>query len=210
MKSLAALGLALVLLLAPAVAFADATTTTPQVVTVQTAPVVGLAASTAAGSTTTTVTTAPPSVVVPWGDWLDAAINQVIVPILGAIVLGLLTFLGAKLSQLLPPWLQGVINAKNTAALEQILVPAIATGLKSVGSDVAGQAIDVPAQSTAVANAANYAIEHGSASLVKWAGGPEGIKQKIQARFDMLTTGVTPHATTTIAPTAAAAVVKAS
>lgn len=202
MKLFLAALVALSLLVLPALADATpAPAPASQVVTVQTAPTTGLAPSTAAGSTTTTVTTAAPAVVIPWGDWLDAAINQVVIPLLSVVVLSLITIAGAKLAPLLPTWLQGMVNAKNTTALEQLIVPAIATGLKSVGSSVNGETVSIPVQSQAVATAADYAVAHGSAALVKWAGGPEGIKQKIEARLAMITTGVTAQATSTVPTT---------
>lgn len=199
LKSLALLGLVLALLAPPA--FADTPVAAGQTVTVQTAPPSPVGAPAAAGATTTTITTAPPAVSIPWGDWLDAAINQVVIPLLGVVVLSLLTIAGARIAPLLPSWLQGFVNTKNTAALEQLIVPALATGLKSVGSSVDGKAIAVPVQSAAVATAADYAVAHGSAALVKWAGGPDGIRQKIEARLAMLTTGVTASATTTLPTT---------
>lgn len=170
-----------------------------QTVTVQTAPASPVGTPAAAGATTTTITTAPPAVSIPWGDWLDAAINQIVVPLLGVVVLAGLTWIGALLAPLLPPALRGFVNAKNTAALEQLIVPALATGLKSVGTTVSGQQVSIPVQSQAIATAADYAVAHGSASLVKWAGGPEGIRQKIEARLAMLTTGVTAQTTATVA-----------
>lgn len=179
--------------------------TSGQTVTVQTAPASPVGTPAAAGATTTTITTAPPEVKIPWGDWLDAAINQIVVPLLGVVVLAGLTWLGALLAPLLPPALRGFVNAKNTAALEQLIVPALATGLKSVGTTVSGQAVNIPVQSQAVATAADYAVAHGSAQLVKWAGGPEGIRQKIEARLAMLTTGVTPATATTVAAPVAVA-----
>jgi len=206
MKLFLATMLALALFAMPA--FADAVpapVTSGQTVTVQTAAPSPVGTPAAQGVTTTTVTTAPPSVSIPWGDWLDAAINQIALPLLSLVVAGLVTVAAAKITPLLPPWLRGTVNANNTAALEQLIVPALATGLKSVGADVSGKAIDVPVQSQAVATAADYAVAHGSAALVNWAGGPEGIKQKIAARLAMLTTGVTPQTTTTISTTVTAA-----
>ena len=209
MKFLVRASFALVLFLAPvAAAFADATAapTAGQVVTVQTGRA-GVAAPTGqpAGSTTTTITTAAPPIVIPWGDWLDAIINQIVLPLLAIIVSGLVTAAVAIITPRLPSWLQGYFNAKNTAALEQILVPAIATGLKNTATNVQGQAISFNAQSPAVDKAAQYVIDHGPANIIAWAGGPAGIRAKVQARFDMLDTGVTASSVSTVAPTTSVA-----
>lgn len=182
-------------------AFADSVVTPtpaagspPTVTSVVTTPAAG------AGGSTTTISTQGPTVQIPWGNWLDAAINQIVVPILSAIVLGALSLLAIWITPLLPSWMRGIITQKNIVALDQLIVPSLATGLKAVGSDVSGKSINFGIKDAAITAAANYAIDHGSAALIKWAGGPEGIRQKIQARFDMLDTGVTAQTTATITP----------
>lgn len=208
MKMLRAIAISLAMLTGAALpAFADSVIA--PAATVIGAPIAAPATTvvttpSAAGDTTTTISTSAPAVKIPWGDWLDAAISQIVIPLLGMILLGILTTAAAIVSPYLPGWARGIVTAKNIAALDQLLVPSIATGLKAVGSDVAGKTIDVPTKNAAVASAADYAVQHGSAALIKWAGGPEGIRQKIQARFDMIETGVTAAATATVAPASVA------
>ena len=191
MKRLFVLPILLALLVAPA--FADATTTPVaggQTVTVQTAPAApvtspGAVAAPVAASTTT-ITTSAPQIIIPWGDWLDAIINQIIIPIMGAVILGFVTWAAARLAPLLPANLRALVNAKNTAAIEQLLAPAIANGLKQAAANAAGQQVKLDANSPAVANAAQYAIDHGPAKLIEWAGGPQAIREKIAARIAMM------------------------
>jgi hypothetical protein len=184
MKLFLAALVALSLLVLPVLpAFADAAATPAQVVTVQTSPSSGGLAAPAAGSTTTTVTTAPATVVIPWGDWLDAAIQQVVLPLLATVIAGLVAWASA----FLPASLRALVNAKNTAAVEQLLVPAISTGIKKIAADASGKTLDVAVGSAVVAEATQYALDHGPDYLIKWAGGAEGIRQKIIARLPVTT-----------------------
>lgn len=127
-----------------------------------------------------------PPVTVPWGDWIDAGITQVILPILGTVITAAVLWA----SQYLPASLRAYVTAKNTAALNQLLVPAIATGFKDVATAVEGKTLSFSVGSPEVSSALQYALDHGASYLVKWAGGPEGIQQKIVARVAMATSPV--------------------
>lgn len=137
-------------------------------------------ADVAAPATTTIVTTTGvPPVVIPWGDWLDAAITQVVLPILAMIVSALV----AWAATFLPASLRAFVTEKNTKAVDQLLTNAVANGLKQVDAEAQGKTLNVAVGSKAVAQATQYALDHGAPYLIKWAGGAEGIQQKIVARL---------------------------
>lgn len=117
----------------------------------------------------------------PWGNWVSAGIEQVVLPILAAVLLALLTWA----AKFLPASLRAYATTKNTAAVEQLLEKAISFGLKKVAGASAGQSLTLTLGSDVLAQAAQYAIDHGPGWLLDWAGGEDGIRQKILARLDI-------------------------
>ena len=124
-------------------------------------------------------TAASTVVSVPWGGWISAGIEQIILPILATVLFGLLTWT----AKFLPASLRAYADSKNTAAVEQLLQKAITFGLNKVEGAAAGQALSIPIGSAVLAQSAQYAIDHGPAWLLQWMGGEDGIRQKILARL---------------------------
>jgi hypothetical protein len=124
-------------------------------------------------------TTPAATVTVPWGDWLSAGIEQIVIPILAAVLLALL----AWAAKFLPASLRAYATTKNTAAVEQLLQKAISFALNKAALASAGQSISVPVGSATIANALSYAVAHGPQWLLDLAGGTTGIEQKIIARL---------------------------
>lgn len=125
---------------------------------------------------------APPdaaAVTVPWGNWLDAFIVQIVLPILATVLLAIL----AWAAKFLPASLRAYATTKNTAAVEQLLQRAITFGLNMIQGAAAGQTLSVPLGSAVLATSAQYAIDHGPAWLLQVMGGEQGVREKILARL---------------------------
>lgn len=111
------------------------------------------------------------AVVLPWGDWIVAVGNEasaILVPVLVAAILwALRTYvpvLGAFVSQSLVERL-----VQNVAAYAQ----------NAVAGAVKGRALDVPTGSAVIAQAAQRAVDQAPGWLLKEAGGPAGIAEKV-------------------------------
>lgn len=113
------------------------------------------------------------TVVIPWGDWLAAIINES-GPVLLAIALWLIRKLPAA-------WL----SEQNIKRIDHLLDRAISYGINTVAGAAKGKELSADVGSEVVAQALNYAIEHGPGSLVGWAGGENGIREKIIARLSL-------------------------
>jgi len=118
------------------------------------------------------------TVAVPVGDWLGP-IAGFIQPLLGIILTGALTWAAT----LLPPAIRGYINSQNIAAAEQLLEKAAIYGLNKVTAANAGKTLTIDTRNDALAQAVQYAIDHGPAQLIDWLGGEDAILQKIEARL---------------------------
>jgi len=121
----------------------------------------------------------PTAVSIPWGNWLDAFIAQIILPILSVLIVSAV----AWAAKFLPASLRAYATTKNTAAVEQLLGKAISFGLTKVEGAAAGQTLTVPVGSSVLATSAQYAVDHGPTWLLNWAGGEQGIREKILARL---------------------------
>lgn len=127
----------------------------------------------------TAVTTTTTTVSFPWGDWISAGIEQIVLPILATVLLATLTWA----AKFLPASLRAYATTKNTAAVEQLLQRAITFGLNKVEGAAQGQTLTVPVGSEVLANSAQYAIDHGPVWLLQAMGGEQGVREKILARL---------------------------
>lgn len=112
-----------------------------------------------------------PAVSVPWGDWVVAAgdgASAILVPALVAGILwaarAYLPILGTFLSQSL---------------VERLVRNAADYALNAVAGAVKGRALDVPTGSAVIAKAAQRAIDQAPGWLLKEAGGPAGVAEKV-------------------------------
>lgn len=129
---------------------------------------------------TATAPAAQPAVTVPLGEWVAGVVNFII-PALGVVLMGFVTYA----AKFLPATLQSYVTAQNTQAVEQLLERAITFGLNKVVGATAGDALTVPVGSQVLAEAAQYAIDHGPDKLIAWAGGEDGLREKILARLKL-------------------------
>lgn len=182
MKLFRALALSTMLLFAPlASAIAQDTVAPPPVVdtTVSSTTEVEVTPTPGGGSTTTITTT--PTIVIPWGDWVHAAITQVIIPVMGVVIMGIITWVAS----LLPAGIRVWINKKNTDAVEQLLERAIESGLNKVAGAAKHQQLTVDVASPVLAAAGQYAIDKAPGKLVDFMGGAAGVQEAILARLPL-------------------------
>ena len=112
-------------------------------------------------------------VTIPWGDWLASSADTLVT--LAASVLALaLARLPASIVSMLRTW-----------QVDQLLERAIGYGINAVAGAAKGQTLSVPIANKVAEQALEYAIENGSAALIKWMGGAETIKKKVVARLDI-------------------------
>lgn len=119
-------------------------------------------------------------IVIPWGDWL-AQSADVLVTLAGAVLAFALARLPASISATL-----------KTFQVEQLLDKAIGYGINMVAGAAKGQALTVPVANKVIETAIEYAINNGSAALIRWMGGKDVIEQKIIARLNIVPTAGEP------------------
>lgn len=120
------------------------------------------------------------NVTVPWGDWLAEVIviaGQIVALAIGGLLMWALRFL--------PPTLAAYIKDQQIKQIEQLLGRAVDYGTNAVAGAVRGQELSVAVGSKVVAEAAQYAIDHGPEKLIAWAGGAAAIKEMILARIPL-------------------------
>lgn len=129
-----------------------------------------------------TASSAPDTTVsIPVGNWLQSA-TGVIVDILGLLIGAILTW---ALS-FLPATLRTYITAGMIAQVDQLLGRAVQFGLqKAVDAIGPDKTLTVDVKSAVVADAVQYAIDHGPDKLITMMGGADGIEQKIIARLPL-------------------------
>ena len=103
---------------------------------------------------------------IPVGDWLTGIGTAV-----AAVVAGVAVRLSGPLA--------GVLQMMR---LEQLLQRALLAAMER--ADIRpGKVITVDVKNELIADAARYAIRNGSAAVIKWAGGIEALKEKLEARI---------------------------
>lgn len=155
----------------PAASYAQAAVTAPAAAV---APAV-------APQPATVIVAADTKVSVPWGDWVGQVLGLA-ASIIAVVLGGILTWA----ARLLPAWLRAFVTKERTDQVEQLLQHAIDWGLNAVAGAARGQTLEVNVGSQVVAEAAQYAVDHGPEKLVNWMGGAEGIKEKIIARIPLV------------------------
>lgn len=152
------------------------------VVHAQEAPVV---ATDATGTTTITTpdavtqVTAPEAttVVVPYGNWIDALLENVL-GIVGSVVIAVMAWGGRNLPK-------AVLDVLRVLQAEQLLTRAAEYGINATRGAVKGKTLEVDVGNKAVATAVNYAVQNGPRWLIDWMGGEHSIKDKIIARIPL-------------------------
>ena len=137
--------------------------------------------ATPAADVVVTVQAAPDtSISVPLGNWAADAltfIGSVILAVMGGVLTWVLT--------LIPSTLRAYIKDQQIKQVEQLLARAVEYGINAVSGAVKGQHLDVDIGSAVVAQAAQYAIDHGPEKLIAWLGGPDRIKEMVLARIPL-------------------------
>lgn len=137
--------------------------------------------------TTTTITsedqvtsvTAPDAqtVVVPYGNWIDALLENLL-----GIVTSAVAVVFAWLARKLP---KAAVDLLRTFQAEQLLARAAEYGINATRGAVKGKELDIHVGNEAIARAAQYAVTNGPGWLIDWLGGPEAIRDKIIARIPL-------------------------
>jgi hypothetical protein len=112
-------------------------------------------------------------VVIPYGDWLAAAAGN-INTILAALAMWALRKLPAH-----------IVAIIKTAQLDQVLLKAIDFGVNRTAGAAKGRVLTINLANQVLAEAVGYVVDHGPGWLVAWAGGEQGIRDKIIARLDV-------------------------
>jgi len=136
--------------------------------------------NTPADQPTTVETGDNTTVVLPVGSWVEqftAAFRDLAITALGLVLLWA--------SRLLPEGIRQYINAERIKAAEQLLGKAVDAGFNAVKGATKGKVVEINVGSSLVAAGAQYAVDNGPAALIKWLGGPEGVKEKVAARLDL-------------------------
>ena len=133
-----------------------------------------------------TVAFAEGTVSIPVGDWatgLASALSSLV-----AIAVPLL------ITAIAHRYAGAYVSAENIKRLEQLLVPAIQTGLNKAAKGIPPN-IDISVSNPVAAHALEYALTHGPGWLIKWAGGSAMLLEKIEARLkEVLPTDTPPAA----------------
>ena len=111
------------------------------------------------------------AVIVPWGDWIVAALNM-FVPILVSLLAGVTTWaihayvpiFGAFVSQSL---------------VERIVQNATDFATNAIDGAARGEQLTIPVGSAVIAKAAQRAVDQVPTWLLKLAGGPAGVAEKV-------------------------------
>jgi hypothetical protein len=112
-------------------------------------------------------------VIVPWGDLLASSAN-VLVGLAASALAAALAMLPASINAMIKTW-----------RVEQLLQSAISYGINTVAGAAKGQTLSVPVANKVIEQALEYAVENGSASVIKWMGGEGAVEKKIIARLDL-------------------------
>jgi hypothetical protein len=133
-----------------------------------------LAAAALAFAAFSTVAFADSTVSIPVGDWaagLATALSSLVTIAVPLIITSIVhRYVGAY------------VSAENIRRLEQLLVPAIQTGLNKTAQGIPHD-VRISVSNPVAAHALEYALTHGPGWLIKWAGGSTMLLEKIEARL---------------------------
>lgn len=124
-----------------------------------------------------TVPAGETTVIVPYGNWLDAVLSNAL-QIAVAAVLSVV----AVVSRRAPTWLAQIIK---TLLTEQMLTRAIGFGINATRGAVKGRTLNFDVGSAVLAQTLAYVIDKAPAWLIKFVGGVDNLKDMILARLDL-------------------------
>lgn len=111
------------------------------------------------------------AVSIPYGDWIAAAANTLIMVLTAAV---------AWAFRQLPA---NIVAILVTIRAEQVVGKAIEYGINAVAGAVKGKSLDVPIANQVIREAVAYVVAQAPAWLVSWVGGEEGLRRMIVARL---------------------------
>jgi hypothetical protein len=82
----------------------------------------------------------------------------------------------------------GVWAFMRISRLNQLLEGALNKAVEEFREDIEDNTVTVDLRNKVLADAARYALDNGANSIVKWAGGEKGIRDKLQSRFQSAVT----------------------
>lgn len=112
-------------------------------------------------------------VVFAWGDLVSS-----LAQLLAALAAGAVAFALRSLPA-------GVGALVSMFRVDQLLGRAIQSGINSVAGAQRGKTLEFSTGLQVLDRATQYALDNGPAWLIAWAGGPQGIAQKVWARMDL-------------------------
>lgn len=115
-----------------------------------------------------------PVVTIPYGEWI-VALQGVAVP----LFLGAIAFLVRNLPG-------SIVSIIYTSKVQQLLEKGVQFAVNRVAGASRDKKMTVPVANKVVREIVQYAVTEGPAWLIKWAGGPEGIKAKAIARIQVV------------------------
>lgn len=124
-----------------------------------------------------TVPAGETTVIVPYGNWLDAVLSNAL-EIAVTAVLGIV----AVVSRKAPAWLAQIIK---TLLTEQMLTRAIGFGINATRGAVKGRTLNFDVGSAVLAQTLAYVIDKSPAWLIKFVGGVDNLKDMILSRLDL-------------------------
>jgi len=132
-----------------------------------------LAASAAIAQTTAAAPIVDTVVNVPWGDWLSAAADNIVVIVVAVV--------GWALRKL-PSHIVAMIK---TAQVDQLLYKAIDAAINRTAGAAKGEALSFKVSNEVLAKALQYAIDNAPKWMISWSGGVDGLRDKIVARLNV-------------------------
>lgn len=115
------------------------------------------------------------NVTIPLGQWLQNLATSA-TDVLAPIVLGALFWAIGKVSP-------AAVALLKTAQVEQLMTRAIGYGVNAVAGAAQGKELTINVVNPVIAEAAQYAIDHGPGWFLDYIGGEDALKAKIFARL---------------------------
>lgn len=140
------------------------------------------------------IATDPTAVVIPYGEYLSAAVPYIAL-VLSAVAMWSLRRLPGRWAALANEWLA----IGQTARVDQLLQKAISFGVNSVAGASKDKSLTVEIANPVLREALRYALEHAPELVAKFAGTPEALGEKIWARLNVAPEVAKPDIATTAA-----------
>lgn len=113
------------------------------------------------------------TVVVPYGDWISAASDYLVVLIMGLIAFAF---------RFIPGQLKAFLL---TLRAEQLLQRAVTFGINAVAGATKDRAMNVPISNAVLREAVTYALHHGGPIVKKFMGSPTEVAEKVWSRLEI-------------------------